>query len=62
MGRVELCPHHIQGVPGDHWHAAEDTGEGQALGFGLDQIDEHDAQTGHQQAASWRQKKGGEEI
>lgn len=54
LGRVELGSHHVQSVPGDHRHATEDAGEDETLGFGLDNVDEEDADTGHQQAAGWR--------
>lgn len=54
LGRVELGSHHVQSVPGDHRHATEDAGEDETLGFGLDHVDEEDADTGHQQAAGWR--------
>lgn len=60
MCRVELCSHHVQGVPGDHGHAAEDAGEDQTLGFGLDHIDEEDTEARHHQAAAWRHSKEGE--
>lgn len=56
LGRVELSSHHVQGVPGNDRHAAEDAGQSQTLGFGLNHVDEEYAQAGHKQAAGWTEK------
>jgi len=54
LGGVELRSQHVEGVPGDHRHAAEDAAQDQTLDFGPDHVDEEHAQAGHQQAAGWR--------
>lgn len=53
MGWVELRSHNVQSVPGDHRNSTEDAGQTQTLSFGLNHVDEEDAQTGQDQAASW---------
>lgn len=62
MGRVQLSTHHIQGIPGDHRNSAKDARKNQNLCFGLNHIDEEDAQAGHQQATGCTTQQTGREC
>ena len=58
LGGVELCANHVQGVPANHRHPAEDAGQKQAPGLALDHVDEEHTHTGHQQTAGWATATG----